>query len=111
MNLLQYAGDPIDCWDTPSGVSDTMIDNWCWVKGTYTKYIPGRAPKGHFDKYCEPDDPNTFGSCWHHEYYQWVALVILLQAGCFYTPRYCTNLNFPGMYLHSMYVNHINLPN
>ena len=25
--------------------------------------------------------------CWHHQYYQWVALVILVQAAGFYLPR------------------------
>ena len=27
-------------------------------------------------------------SCWHHQYYQWVALVLVMQAGCFYAPKY-----------------------
>ena len=81
MNLLQYAGDPIDCWDTPTGASDTMLDNWCWVKGTYTQY-------GKFNHHCKLNDEARLKDCWHHEYYQWVALVILLQAGCFYAPRY-----------------------
>ncbi len=30
-------------------------------------------------------DPDS--ECWHHQYYQWVALVLVFQAGCFYFPR------------------------
>ena len=81
MLYLQYAGDPIDCWPKLKGSSDTMMDNWCWAKGTYTKY-PGGS-----DNACNLDDSKTLKNCRHHEYYQWVGLVILLQAGCFYAPR------------------------
>ena len=28
------------------------------------------------------------GECWHHAYYQWVGLMLIFQAGCFYFPRY-----------------------
>ena len=87
MNLLQYAGDPIDCWDTPTGASDTMLDNWCWVKGTYTKYGKHNDPDP-LHHHCDLNKEESIKQCWHHEYYQWVALVILLQAGCFYAPRY-----------------------
>ena len=34
---------------------------------------------------CDGDDQDN---CEHHQYYQWVALVLLLQAGCFYVPRW-----------------------
>ena len=37
---------------------------------------------------CDGDDQDN---CWHHQYYQWVALVLLLQAGCFYVPRWVLN--------------------
>ena len=87
---LQYAGDPIDCWPKLKGSSETMMDNWCWAKGTYTKYPSSNNA-------CNPDNSNTLRNCWHHKYYQWVGLVILLQAGCFYVPRYCVPSyeNFP----------------
>ena len=32
-------------------------------------------------------DDDSQEDCWHHQYYQWVGLVLLLQAGCFYVPR------------------------
>ena len=37
-----------------------------------------------FDKAGDTADKD----CWHHQYYQWVALVLVFQAGCFYLPRY-----------------------
>ncbi len=32
---------------------------------------------------CFEDDED----CWHHQYYQWVAIMLVFQAGCFYFPR------------------------
>ena len=32
---------------------------------------------------CDPEKDD----CWHHQYYQWVGLVLLMQAGCVYVPR------------------------
>ena len=39
---------------------------------------------------CEDDNMEN---CWHHQYYQWVGLVLLLQAGFFYVPRW-VRINF-----------------
>jgi len=71
-----------------------MLDNYCWVKGTYTNKPdlnnPEQGQRGRIDHFCHPefDENGKFlNNCWHHYYYQWVALVILCQAGCFYLPR------------------------
>ena len=35
--ILQYAGDPIDCTNDLKSAADSMLDNYCWVKGLYKK--------------------------------------------------------------------------
>ncbi len=35
----------------------------------------------------DSDEDGDKEHCWHHQYYQWVALVLMLQAGCFYLPK------------------------
>ena len=119
---MQYAGDPIDCTNDLKSAADSMLDNYCWVKGLYVKkdfffqsviclkpqndfnftgtYTnkpdlnnPEQGQRGRIDHFCHPkfDENGKFlNNCWHHYYYQWVALVILCQAGCFYLPRYVT---------------------
>ena len=103
----QYAGDPIDCIKDHK-MDDDTFDKYCWVEGTWTwRHTPqvaadaalGRSKAslksdlravGCFD---ESSDPAR--DCWHHQYYQWVALVLLLQAGCFYFPRYLSTFHRP----------------
>ena len=44
----------------------------------------GKTEQQHYRKVgCDPEKDD----CWHHQYYQWVGLVLLMQAGCFYVPR------------------------
>ena len=76
------------------------MDNYCWVSGTFTNKIRHGDTQGHSgsgtDHHCDPreKDPNDSNSyilspdkCWHHQYYQWVALFIIVQAGFFYMPK------------------------
>ncbi|XP_013415361.1 innexin unc-9 [Lingula anatina] len=70
-----YVGDPIHCW-MPGEFKDShksYANNYCWIKNTY--YIPfeERIPGA--------DLPRP-----HIGYYQWVPIVMLLQALLFYFP-------------------------
>ena len=72
----QLAGDPISCW-CPAEFPDSQVEftnQVCWVQNTYylpyDKDIPGK------------DEPRDWIG-----YYQWVGLLLCLQAMCFYIPR------------------------
>jgi hypothetical protein len=72
-------------------IPENLVDNFCWVEGTYTakpsKDLTHMGKAGQTDHWkCDPrNDPDD--NCWHHTYYQWVALVMICQAGFFYLPR------------------------
>jgi len=89
LSLGQYAGDPIDCF-YKGNFPENFVDNVCWVDGTYTeKYREGDEKQGQAGKLnhlC--DGSKKDHDCWHHQYYQWVALFIIFQAGFFYLPKY-----------------------
>jgi len=88
LSLGQYAGDPIDCFSNNVEYTENFLDNYCWVAGTYTEKLVGdSSPQGKAGKLEHTCDP-TKKNCWHHQYYQWVALFIIVQAGFFYIPKY-----------------------
>ena len=75
VSTKQYVGDPIQCW-TPAYFSTSYIDyanKVCWVSNTY--YNP-------FDQ----DVPDDTTLKQHIVYYQWVPMILLLQAFFFYLP-------------------------
>ena len=49
---LQYVGDPIDCYANSKTINEDMLDNYCWIEGTYTKRRTGEedadSDKGNF---------------------------------------------------------------
>lgn len=84
---FQFVGDPIDCItntkDMPDEFSSTF-DTFCWIEGTFTRRnVTPNTPIGHLK--CIKDGQVDPG-CWHHRYYQFVALVLLGQAAMFYLP-------------------------
>ena len=64
------------------------MDNYCWVAGTYTDKPKIDNPQGRSGNIDHTCDPTKSDDCWHHQYYQWVALFIIVQAGFFYAPKY-----------------------
>ncbi|ODM88086.1 Innexin inx2 [Orchesella cincta] len=89
----QYLGDPIDC--SSSADIKSIADKYCWIHSTFTRgalisdgkwgyevveqeeseIAPGIRPS------VEQDSPRVY-----HTYYQWVWLVLFLQAALFYIP-------------------------
>lgn len=83
----QYVGDPIDCIRM-EGVSQTVINTYCWIHTTYT--IPRAFYKKVGVEVPHPGVDNTSDSSEfrHHKYYQWVCFVLFFQATLFYIPRW-----------------------
>ncbi|XP_013382927.1 innexin unc-9-like [Lingula anatina] len=75
VSTKQYVGDPISCW-TPSHFSKTQDDytnSYCWIKNTYHKPMDERVPE-------KWEGRSYIG------YYQWVPIVLFIQALMFYLP-------------------------
>ncbi|XP_013415387.1 innexin unc-9 isoform X2 [Lingula anatina] len=75
VSTKQYVGDPITCW-TPTHFTDAHEDytnNYCWIKNTYYTAFDERIP--------EKWEPHE-----HIGYYQWVPIVLMVQALMFYIP-------------------------
>ncbi|CAH1801425.1 unnamed protein product [Owenia fusiformis] len=73
----QHVGHPINCW-CPARFKDPQIDyanSLCWTKNTYYVPIEGDIPKS--------DSGRTRLEL---QYYQWVPIVLLVQAVLFYFP-------------------------
>jgi len=85
MGVIQFVGDPIECSmdnkDAPTDYAKDYIKSWCWTHGTYDN-IDGKNPI-------------------HLNYYQWVPVVIALQAFFFQLPYvfWATMANAGGMNL------------
>lgn len=85
MGVIQFVGDPIECSmdnkDAPTDYAKDYIKSWCWTHGTYDN-IEGKNPV-------------------HLNYYQWVPVVIALQAFFFQLPYifWATMANAGGMNL------------
>lgn len=87
----QFFGSAIDCIKSSGLVPGKVINEFCWVEGTFT--LPRaliqsihsdhyQVPHPGIDKYI-PDKDVVI----EHRYYQWVSLVLFLQAICFYLTR------------------------
>src|SRR6218665_1382299 len=75
VSTTQYVGDPIHCW-CPAYFTDNheeFTNKVCWI--SYTYYLPEETI---------PGQPNAIKQ--HIGYYQWVPIVLLVQALLFYLP-------------------------
>lgn len=74
----QLVGDPITCWIPAhfTGNHEHYTNSYCWVRNTY--YLPwdNHIPKEH-----ENDQRYMI------TYYQWIPLILMVQALFFYMPR------------------------
>ncbi|XP_064097505.1 innexin inx2-like [Macrobrachium nipponense] len=86
----QYFGDPIDCDVT--GVDQGIMDTYCWIHSTYTMpNLSGKVGKDLAHPGVASDYDIHSGDLHetrHHKYYQWVVIVLFLQALMFYIPKY-----------------------
>ena len=82
-------GSAIQCMvDKNAGVTQEMVNTFCWFSSTYTlpRYWEGREGEDFLSygvgAYAEEDEKV------HHAYYQWVPLMLALQAVMFYLPHF-----------------------
>lgn len=79
VSARQYVGDPIRCW-CPAEFPGTHVDytnNLCWIKDTYYIPLEEQVPSGQFYYLRKEKEIN---------YYQWVPVMLLIQALLFYMP-------------------------
>ncbi|EEC05226.1 innexin shaking-B [Ixodes scapularis] len=86
----QYVGDPIEC-DRSFGVSASVLNLYCWIHATYSVTSLFRNADDKSIVY--PGVGNSMHHMNHedfqyHKYYQWVGLLLFLQALFFYVPRW-----------------------
>ncbi|KAB7504538.1 Innexin unc-7 [Armadillidium nasatum] len=85
----QYLGDPIDC--ITDKVPAELMDTYCWIHSTYTVTNLSNAKVGvdiPHPGVAPPLDHYNDTERQYHKYYQWVTLVLFLQALMFYIPHY-----------------------
>jgi len=75
VSTKQYVGDPINCWVPAhfTGNHEEYANNYCWIRNTYYLPYDDYIPKEGEDKHMIP-------------YYQWIPMILLIQALLFYLP-------------------------
>lgn len=86
MNVLRV---PIDCYTDVNYNRKAVMDNYCWLTGTFTC----KDQKASIHNCFSPAEKDKI----YHRYYQWVSLVFLLQAAIFYIPAYFWKLTEGGL--------------
>ncbi|KAK2143327.1 hypothetical protein LSH36_853g00037 [Paralvinella palmiformis] len=75
VSTKQYVGEPINCWVPAhfTGNHEEYANNYCWIRNTYYLPYDEYIPKEGEDKHMIP-------------YYQWIPMILLVQALLFYLP-------------------------
>ena len=102
----QYVGEPINCW-APAHFTSNYVDytnKICWVSNTY--YVPFEIM--HIPESRQPVE--------RINYYQWVPMILLVQALLFHLPHALwqslntrTGLDIPGIVDTGFMLQHINI--
>ncbi|XP_018334617.1 innexin inx2-like [Agrilus planipennis] len=89
----QFFGDPIDC--EMDGTFNNMFDTYCWIYNTHiikntleNEILPGLGNYHDHIKTETPEAADSDEGIIKQKYYQWICIVLALQALLFYTPRY-----------------------
>ena len=83
----QFFGEPIHCNLDHGAISMKVFESYCWMSSTFTLLVDNRADnatllyKGVGQGSGREDSANL-----HHNYYQWVGLLLVLQAAASYAP-------------------------
>ncbi|CAG2183160.1 unnamed protein product, partial [Oppiella nova] len=88
---VQFFGQPIHCIQKDD-IPNDLLETYCWIHSTFTlphalnKKVGVEVAHPGVDQY-KPGDTKTY-----HSYYQWVWIVLFMQALVFYVPRYLWKL-------------------
>ena len=71
----QYVGEPITCWVPAhfSGPHESYTNTYCWIRNTYYHSFEENLPRADEEHQMIP-------------YYQWMPMILLIQALLFYLP-------------------------
>lgn len=95
LTAKQLVGEPISCIGGKNiEIPQQALNDYCWIQTTYTV-----AYKEEIDRSVNRRSGISAGvlpapvqgESKHHSYYQWVCLVLFIQALCFYLPKYIWN--------------------
>uniref|UniRef100_T1IXN4 Innexin n=1 Tax=Strigamia maritima TaxID=126957 RepID=T1IXN4_STRMM len=79
----QHFGKAISCGPPPPSLTTDLLENYCWTRSTFSLQTPRTN-----DPYPGLNTLKDGDTILQHTYYQWVWLVLTLQAAMFYFPRY-----------------------
>ena len=83
----QFFGDPIDCVvNEKEEHFEKVINRYCWIQTTFSVESAWHKPVGSEVAYPGVDKATPDDVVIYHAYYQWVWLLLLLQAFLFYVP-------------------------
>lgn len=84
--IKQYIEDPIDC--IVDGIPQEVMDAYCWIHSTFTisNELGHRIGKDIISPGVSAHTGND--EVKYHQYYQWVCIMLLIQAVLFYIPHY-----------------------
>lgn len=77
----QLFGDNIICHAMKQDISQHLLETNCFINGTFSK--------------------NAEGDVVHHNYYQWISIILMFEAFCFYLP-YHVWYKFCGLFLKNL---------
>jgi len=94
ISARQFFGSPIDCVvklpdeDDETHHMEKVINRYCWIHTTFSVVPAFRKEVGKEVPYPGVDKRNPEDEIIHHAYYQWVWVVLLVQAIIFYLPYF-----------------------
>ena len=84
----QLFGDPIKCTiSTKKKVPEELLDTFCWAHTTFSVNSAWTSVVGEQIIYPGVSNSQDRSNLVHHVYYQWVAIVLFIQAFFFYLPH------------------------
>ena len=82
-----FFGDPIHCHLDHDAISMKVFESYCWMSSTYTLVVDNREDNSSLlHGGVGPGRGREDLGNLHHNYYQWVGLLLVLQAALTYVP-------------------------
>jgi len=91
LSMRQHFGEPIECLSSRTDLPPTMLQNYCWLEGSFSVAgTDGKTSVGTDVAYPGVKTLNESAGERRqlHKYYQWVYFVLIIQSIMFYVPKY-----------------------